>query len=101
MTDLNTLYKLVKTILEGDKKARGNDMLLYLQVCKIKNLDAVAMPFYIVMQKASELGLPAFESVSRARRKVQMEHEELKPSKEIQDIRSNYEQMFFEWALRG
>lgn len=98
MTDMNTMYALVKNILEVDAKARENDMFLYLQVCKLKNLDAVAMPFYIVMQKASELGLPAFESVSRARRKVQMEHEELKPSKGIQDIRSDYEQMFFEWA---
>ena len=101
MTDLNTIYALVKNILEDDTKARGNDMWLYLQVCKIKNLDAVAQPFYIVMQRTSELGLPNFESVSRARRKVQMEHEELKPSKEIQDARGEYEQMYFEWALRG
>lgn len=101
MTDLNTLYALVKGILEDDEKARGNDMWLYLQVCKVKNLDAVAQPFYIVMQKTKDLGLPNFESVSRARRKVQMEHEELKPSKEIQDIRDDYEQMYFEWALRG
>lgn len=98
MADLDTMYKLVKSILEDDTKSRGNDMWLYLQVCKIKNLDAVAQPFYIVMQKASEMGLPAFESVSRARRKVQMEHEELKPSKEIQEIREEYEQMYFEWA---
>lgn len=101
MTDMNTIYTLVKNILEDDTKARGNDMFLYLQVCKIKNLDAVAQPFYVVMQRSKELGLPSYESVSRARRKVQEDHEELKPCKAVQDAREEYEQMMFEWALRG
>lgn len=98
MTDMNTMYDLVKNILETDTKARENDMLLYLQVCKLKNLDAVAQPFYIVMQRSKELGLPSYETVSRARRKVQEEHEELKPSKIVQDAREEYEQMMFVWA---
>ena len=98
MTDMNTMYALVKNILETDTKARKNDMLLYLQVCKLKNLDAVAQPFYIVMQRSKELGLPSYETVSRARRKVQEEHEELKPSKNVQDVREEYEQMMFDWA---
>lgn len=100
MADLDTLQKLVEEILETDTKARGDDAWLYLQVCKVKNLDAVAQPFYIVMQMTKELGLPTFDSISRIRRKVQMEHEELKPSKQVQDIRDDYEQMYFEWALR-
>ena len=98
MTDMNTMYALVKNILETDAKARENDMLLYLQVCKLKNLDAVAQPFYIVMQRSKELGLPSYETVSRARRKVQEEHEELKPTKIVQDAREEYEQMMFDWA---
>ena len=98
MTDMNTMYALVKNILEDDSKARENDMLLYLQVCKIKNLDAVAQPFYVVMQRSKELGLPSYETVSRARRKVQEDHEELKPSKAVQDIKEEYEQMMLEWA---
>lgn len=101
MNDLDTLYNVVKTILENDVKARENDMFLYLQVCKLKNMDAVAKPFYIVMQKAKELGLPAYESVSRARRKVQEEYEELKPCKAVQDARKEYEQIVFDWVTGG
>lgn len=101
MTDLDTLYKLVKEILEVDGKSRGNDMWLYVQVCKNKNHAVLKQPFYLVMEKSNEYGLPAFESVSRARRKVQSDHPELKPSEAVQERREEYEQMYFEWAIGG
>lgn len=96
--DLDKIYDCVKDILEHDEKARGDDSVLYVKICKIKNPDVLSMPFYVVMQNARKLGLPAFESVSRARRKVQSDFEELKPSESICDARSECEQMFFEWA---
>lgn len=98
MIDLDTMYELVRSILVMDRRARENDMWLYAQVIKRKNMSVMNEPFYIVMCRAKDYGLPAFESVSRARRKVQMEHEELKPSGEVQAIREEYEQMYFDWA---
>lgn len=98
MTDMDNIYDCVKSILEHDDKARGDDAVLYVKMCKLKNPDVLSMPFYVVMQRSRELGLPAFESVSRARRKVQSDFEYLKPSERICEARSEQEQMMFEWA---
>ena len=101
MTDLDTMYNTVKDIMAHDVKARGNDMYLYVQVSKLKNVDAIKMPFYVVMCDYSKYGLPNYETVSRARRKVQSEHPELKPCEAIQNIREENEQLFFSWATGG
>ena len=100
MTDLDNIYDCVKEILEHDIKARGDDSVLYVKVCKIKNPAVLTLPFYMVMQDTRKLKLPAFESVSRARRKVQSDFEELKPSESICEAREECEQMFFEWAQK-
>lgn len=99
MTDLNTIYDLVKDILGIDTRARDDDMYLYVQFCKQRDCkEALKMPFYVVMEHSSEFGMPSYESVSRARRKVQSDHPELRGSREITEIRSEYEQMYFDWA---
>lgn len=101
MTDLNSLYKQVIEILQVVKKSRESDMWLYVQVCKRKNIDALSLPFYLVMGNYEKYGLPVFESVSRARRKAQEEQPELKPSQEICEKRKEYEQMYFDWVTGG
>lgn len=99
MADLNRIYDLVKEILQIDTKARDDDMYLYAQFCKQKECSkALKEPFYLVMSNASKYGLPAYESVSRARRKVQSECPELRASEETKAARQEYEQMYLEWA---
>lgn len=101
MADLDTIYKMVKEILEADTKSRDSDMWLYVQYCKVKNKTVLTKPFYMVMERSNEYGLAPFESVSRARRKVQSEHAELRGSEAVNKIRSEYEQMYFDWATGG
>lgn len=98
MADLDKMYNIVMQILTDNERARDDDMYLYALFAKIKNLEICSKPFYEVMERASEFGLPSFESVSRARRKVQAEHIELKASEHKKSIRGEYEQMFLEWA---
>lgn len=99
MTDLNTIYDLVKDILVIDTRARDDDMYLYVQFCKQRDCkEALKMPFYVVMEHSSEFGMPSYESVSRARRKVQSECPELRASEETKAARQEYEQMYLEWA---
>ena len=50
---------------------------------------------------ARKLGLPAFESVSRARRKLQAENEELRGSSENQKAREERELEMFEYSLKN
>ena len=99
MTDLNTIYNLVKGILEIDTKTRDDDMYLYVQFCKYIGIKAaLKLPFYVVMVHSKEFGMPSYESVSRARRKVQSECPELRASEETKAARQEYEQMYLEWA---
>lgn len=101
MADLDTIYMMVKNILETDKMSRDSDMWLYVQFCKVKNKNVLNLPFYLVMETYSDYGLPPFESVSRARRKVQSEHAELRSSSAVAKVRAEYEQLYFDWVTGG
>lgn len=64
-------YDKVKAILEARPETRDDDMKLYaIFVHKTVGLDAKEL-FYDVMYKHNEYNLPSYESVTRARRKVQ------------------------------
>lgn len=46
-----------------------------------------------------QLGLPSFESITRTRRKVQEKYPTLRANKQMQDIREEQEQLFFEYGI--
>lgn len=95
--DLNSTKNLVQKILTEDLGSRNSDNVLYVNVCKNINLGATSRPFYDVMNNPHKYGLPAFETVSRARRKLQEENEELRADTRTQEKRDEYEQMFFDF----
>jgi hypothetical protein len=96
--------KLVKEILENDKRARNSDTYLYLQVLYkigiIKGIDVNAMLVTEFLLKRKELGFPPFESISRARRKVQEEHPELAGSDAVEAQRIINERVYRDFARR-
>lgn len=83
----NVLGK-VKNILIECPCVRGDDHLLYyLYVLKEAKRDGVRDGFDLVFQNYKSYGLPSFESVGRARRKVQQRFPELKPNKDVEEAR--------------
>ena len=68
---MKKMAELIKTILESDRKARNSDYYLWVKVCELKCPQSLNKPFRYVISNRNELGLPNFESVGRARRKVQ------------------------------
>lgn len=68
---------LVKEILIKNPKTRNDDFELiaeyYYQLCP----EILNMKFSYVFLGHKELGLPSFESITRARRKVQAKYQEL------------------------
>lgn len=68
---MNNYYNSVKAILLENPKTRDDDMLLYGAFCMKHNLIAPDANFYVVMANAKRWGVPSYESVTRARRKVQ------------------------------
>ena len=92
------MAKLVKGILESNRKARNSDYDLWLRVCKEKSPECLEMPFSFVIEHHNELGLPNFESVGRARRKVQELYPELQSDEKILEERTKREEEYREFS---
>lgn len=102
MTDLKTTTALVKAILEQDKQCRNSDSFLYLKVLEIigkkKGIDIhqMSIPYFLI--NMSGTAFPPFESVRRARQKIQEHHPELGACKEVADARAMNEDGYREYA---
>lgn len=87
MRYIHDTHKTVERILEAYPSTRNSDAVLYVQLCQITNERACRMPFEEVMLNRKAYGLPNFESVGRARRKIQAEKPWLRADKEVEDER--------------
>ena len=104
-TELKNTKALVKTILEEDQRARNSDSFLYFQVLKKLgkerdfDLDFVSVTAFLL--NMAEWGFPPFESVRRARQKIQAEYPELSANKKVAEQRAENEQAFRQFAREG
>lgn len=102
MIDLKTTTALVKAILEQDKQSRNSDSFLYFRVLEIigkrKGIDIneMSIPYFLLNMSGTEF--PPFESVRRARQKIQEHHPELAADETVSDFRSLNEMGFREYA---
>jgi hypothetical protein len=102
MTDLKTTTALVKAILEVDKQSRNSDSFLYFRVLEIigkrKGIDIneMSIPYFLLNMSGTEF--PPFESVRRARQKIQEHHPELAANDAVSDFRSLNEMTFRDYA---
>ncbi len=102
MNDLKTVSGLVKHILEQDKKARNSDSILYLKVLEHQshekgiNLRLLSVPVFL--QEMEQHGFSGFETVRRARQKVQAAFPELTACGRVEGFRMENEKTFREFA---
>lgn len=68
---MKNYYSTVRQILIENPATRDDDMLLYGAFMAKFNLVSYDKTFYDVMAHAKSWGLPSYESITRARRKVQ------------------------------
>ena len=102
MRDLFETKAMVYEMLKEHEEARGCDELLYYLVCKrvlwIQGKPIQNMLLSSALLYRKELNLPKFESVRRARQKIQREHQWLKPKKKVQELRAAEEEKYKEFA---
>lgn len=95
MLDLKNTTALVKSILEQDKQCRNSDSFLYLKVLtevgKRKGIDIENMSIPYFLLNLHGAGLPPFESVRRARQKIQAAHPELAACDCVEGFRAENE----------
>lgn len=99
---LNKVENIVKQVLTTYEDSRNDDFVLIYRVYKEINESAMIRELFCeVMLNHKAYGLPAFESVSRARRKLQAEHEELRANKKVEDARTNKTSEYIDYAIGG
>lgn len=88
-----TVEATVQAILAEDKVARADDHYLYYLVVKHYTKDEFLYAFIFHKQ----LQIPTFESVSRARRKVQEKFPELRADRKTEQARLKQEIDFYNY----
>lgn len=81
MAKLKLIEPLVEEALINNKKCRGDNFILYLEVLK-KYID-LDLSIKDVFLNHDILGIPSLESITRARRKLQERNPELKDEASI------------------
>lgn len=84
---------LVEQVLERNVKARGDDFILYGAVLRNMGVD-IKRSLADIFAHHVELGLPAMESVSRARRKLTELRPELADAK-VKEIRQQEQMSYY------
>ena len=68
---MRNYYEEVRNIMIRFPSTRDDDMLLYAMFCVERGSVGVDETFYNVLTSAKRRAIPSYESVTRARRKVQ------------------------------
>lgn len=95
---IDNVENLVKQALIKNKSAREDDHLLYIEVVYIIDPGLVNVNFMMNFKNARQLGLPPFESVSRARRKLQEKYPELRATSKVENARKEKQMEFEEYS---
>ena len=95
---IKTMHHKVMQVLLDNPQARSSDKVLISEVYS-RFYDVYNEPFWQVMEEMK--GLPSFETITRCRRKIQEEHEELRAVEPVEKERINRQIDFIEYARGG
>lgn len=98
MKQLNSVKALVKTILEEDEQTRNSDSFLYLRLLERIDKAILTVPVHDFLLGMGLWGIPPFESVRRARQKVQAECPWLAACDKVKEYRAENEEEYIDFA---
>lgn len=100
--ELKTTTDIVKEVLKAHEQARNCDDYLYFLVCTIigkqKGYDVENMNLAQFLLNRNEYKLPSYDTVGRARRKLQGKYKELRANDVVEHFRSDNEKVFRRYA---
>ena len=96
MARIAKIHNLVYRTLVDEPASRSDDFLLILKV--LENFVTPNLSIEAVMKNHATLGIPSIETITRCRRKIQAEHDELTDI-EAKKIRKEEEKEFKQYAL--
>lgn len=102
--ELKNTSKLVMEILEKEPLARNSDNYLFLRVLQSigreRGIDVDNMPIPKLFLFGKQMGFPAFETVRRARQKLQRSYPDLAGSTDVEAQRVVNEEVFKNYAKK-
>ena len=103
MTDLKKTSAIVEHLLRTNKQTRNSDSYLYLKVLEYldeQRDDSVSrLPVSTFLRYLDDFNVPGFETVRRARQKMQVKFPELAACEKVQEGRFVNEQRYRAFAL--
>lgn len=87
-------------VLRTVPETRSNDGLLISEVMLLINPSIKGLKFNFVLENRRGLGLPTLETITRARRKVQRNHPELRADKEVEEARAQLEEEYKDFSRK-
>lgn len=88
----------VRGILIDFPEARGNDFVLYARYIQRYNAELQGVGLLHALLEASQLHMPNYESITRARRKIQQTTPELCPPERKRKARADEEVVYRMYA---
>lgn len=99
MDDLKKLEYKVYQMLQKDEDCRNSDNLLYLTYLKDEGIDVKKISIDSFYSFFADYGVARFESVARARRKIQELYPDLRACEDVRKWRKENETEFREYAI--
>lgn len=103
MNDLKNTTALVKALLEEDKQCRNSDSFLYLKVLSVIgkrkgiDIDSMSVPYFLLNLHGT--AFPPFESVRRARQRIQEHNPHLAACEAVEGFRAENEMEFRAYVM--
>lgn len=101
MKELKRIEDKVKLILEESEICRNSDNHLFLEYIQRECPELLEYPAVDFQLHYRDFGIPTFDSISRARRKLQAEYEELRGCEDVRRWRAENETQFRRYANEG
>lgn len=102
MDNMRHITKFVREALACNPATRNSDSYLYYVICNAKlkanGYDISKVTLADALLNREELGLPIYESVRRARQKVQASNPDLAGTDEVEAMRAIHEEAFRKYA---
>lgn len=98
MGKINKVEKVVKFVLENSKQSREDNFILVYLVYRSLYIDVNELTFQHIMLNHKALKLPSFESITRARRKLQSKYDYLKPNNNVLNNRFVEEKKYISYS---
>ena len=92
--------KYVENALRNRPYTREDDNLLYVDVMRQIDPALVNVNFLMTFENARKKKLPAYETISRCRRKLQEKYPELEETIEVRKQREEQQMNMFEYAMK-